>query len=563
MKNQTMKRWLIVLLSAICFLFPACKSEQTLLTLSMTEITLEIGDDYVLRSNNAWTTWTVEDESIVKVDARGRVLALAEGTTKITAKANGQSAECIVRVDKPFIIETESVSFANTQVVAQVGESIALHTTVYKNGVISTEKPTFTTDNPEVATVAEDGVVTTSQAGVAKITATYGMAQAVCSVYVSGGESFLLLNQTSVELKTNETFVLSATLFEDGKSIEGTAKWSVSGNNVTTTSNGEIKGVFVGEAVVKAELNGVAAYCTVKVYQEKEIDSVGAFLSIEDNPYITYKLTKDVDFSGFNWTEKNLVAKLSSALNGNGKKIYNLKRTLASDRIGIFGEITASGSIENLAIYFEEFNYTDTSGAVAIYNYGTISNCFIKIDARAKSTTTAEWLRSGVVYENYGVMENLLVEVNAQNASGATPLFHAFAAKNYSVIRNNLVISSAYATKNVTQEDGTVVKNIYYQLLSGSSDVAHFNGYGYTSTAIIDNAQDKRRGECWIFESEQMLMTLGQGGYAIDGSKGRVPQTQKEDLYITGRTLLNAFNADVWTFTPTQITFFGITLYSA
>lgn len=554
MKNKTIgKLWLLVFIAVILIL-PCCQKAPAI-EASTETITIMIGDDYALIGDDG-ANWTSENEAVAKVDTKGRVIAVSEGETTVTATSEKTIAKWTIKVNKPQTVSTESVCFEQTQAFVNVGESLTLEATVYENGEIVEKFPNFRSENTAIATIDGNGIVTAVSVGEVKIVATYGLATAICTVYVSQDESSLLLAQSALELQVGERFALSVTPDETA------VVWSTTGNNVSVSDEGVITALSAGETVVKATSNGVSAYCLVKVYLEKEINNVNGFLQIADNPYVSYKLTQDIDFSDYAWSQKTLVSKLSSRFDGNGYKLYNLKHTLAGDRLGIFGEITSTGAVENLAVYIDEFAYTDNSGALAVYNYGTLENCYVKIAAQAeKSATTAMLLRSGVVYENYGEMRNLLVDVNATKDTAKTVTFHAFAAKNFGSIENGIVISSASATRDVKSEEGVTVKHIYYQLLSGTSDVAHYNGYGYQTTSTADNAQDKRRENCLIFETSAQLLAFGNGGYAIDGSKGTVPQTETDTLKVTSSDIFTKFDGEKWSFSNTEITFFDKTIY--
>ncbi len=565
MKLRKIVKLLLIPLTLIFLLFPACKNENAVqggaLKLNVESLVLYVGDDYVLRSTSNGTQWESEDSTIVQIDARGRLRALTSGETKVKASANGKTVECTVTVKEKQTFSTETVRFVNSQEVLSVNGTFTLSATVYVNGEETEEIPTYISDNETVATVV-DGVVTAKAAGKAQIKATYGTATAICNVYVYDGNPSLLLNHASIEIAVNETVTLKPSLKESGALLESALVWETNNENVAVSESGEIKGVLPGETIVSVSVDGLVSYCHVKVVRVQEIDNVEAFLSIKDDPYLRYELKKDLDFSNYAWTDKTLVSKLSSTLDGKGKSLLHLKHETAGDRLGIFGKITETGAIKNLAVYIDELAYTDNSGALALYNYGTVQDCYVKVKAAAKTTSSVSLLRNGVVYENYGTMQNLVVDLDVTAQNVKTVTFHAFASKNFAVIKDCIVISPAVATRNVNTGSATV-KNVYYQLLSGTSKVSHYEGYGYANTAVADNAQDTRRENCYIFESAQQLLTLGQGGYAIDGSKGMVPETEKASLQITAKNILDCYDASVWSFNDGQIVFFENVLYGA
>lgn len=567
MNVKQRKTWLCIVLAFVLLLFVGCKDDEEIdasnLALSRTTVNIDVGDTYELLANIDGVAWSSSNEAVATVDDKGRVLGVSAGTAEIYAAAGNARVKCDVAVKGVEVISTYSVQFAAQSKLMKVGETLALTATTYKDGSLSTEKPAFATDNAAVATVAENGTVTANATGVATITASYGTATASCKVYVSDGGLQLLLNETYAEVEVGKQTQLVAKLIKDGVEIAGETVWTAASGNADVTSNGTLTGVFCGETVITAECGGAVAHCRVRVYQTKTLGSVQDFLALADDAYTDYKLVSDVDFSGYEWTGKTLVSRLSSKLDGNGHKIFNIEKTTATDRVGIFGELTATARLENLAVYVDRFFYTDTSGALALVNRGVIENCYVKLQTTAGNTNTAVMFRSGVLWENYGTVKNVMVDVEAKAGGSRTTLFHAFAAKNYGTISDGIVISSATRTRDVTNADETKTKYVTYQLLSGGSDIANLDGLGYQSTSTADNAFDTRRTNCVIFETAENMLTLGAGGYGIDGSAGAVAKEEVDTIKVTERTIFSGFDDEIWSFGTDVVTFHGITLYTA
>ena len=140
--------------------------------------------------------WESSDVNVATVDQNGRVTPLALGTTTITATigggANGESGTCEVSVvdgpvTKLLLDETKLNLYSGDQ--AQIGIA------TLKADVQETGLPVWSSDNDEVATVDQQGLVTAIQSGTANITVTVDNASASCavtvlpSVYVAGYQS--------------------------------------------------------------------------------------------------------------------------------------------------------------------------------------------------------------------------------------------------------------------------------------------------------------------------------------------------------------------------------------
>ena len=111
------------------------------LTLSDKEITIYVGNEYILKTNsNSTLTWTSSDKSIATV-SDGMVVAKAEGTATITAKNSKSSASCKVTVKK---CDT-SVSISHGSATVTAGKTFLAYS--------STSDVTWTSSDTSVATV--------------------------------------------------------------------------------------------------------------------------------------------------------------------------------------------------------------------------------------------------------------------------------------------------------------------------------------------------------------------------------------------------------------------------
>ena len=131
--------------------------------------------------------WESSSENVATVDQNGRVTPLALGTTTITATigggANGDVGTCEVSVvdgpvTKLLLDETKLNLYSGDQ--AQIGIA------TLKADVQETGLPVWSSDNQDVATVDQQGLVTAIDEGIANITVTVDNASASCQVNVAG-----------------------------------------------------------------------------------------------------------------------------------------------------------------------------------------------------------------------------------------------------------------------------------------------------------------------------------------------------------------------------------------
>lgn len=112
--------------------------------------------------------WSSDDYFVAKVDENGVVTAVNYGSAKITATAsNGVKAICSVTV-KDKSVPVESISLNMTETDMEVGESVTLTATVMPENA-SDKSVTWSSDNPEVATVTQEGLVTAMMEGETQI----------------------------------------------------------------------------------------------------------------------------------------------------------------------------------------------------------------------------------------------------------------------------------------------------------------------------------------------------------------------------------------------------------
>ena len=138
-------------------------------TLQMQLMFLE-EDGSVEQNVDHLTTWSTSDESVATVDQNGFVTAIKSGTCRITAAADGMTATCELTVQ----VSIQEIRLNQTEVYLLREET---GTPIQLKAAISPSDPddltlTFTTNNDQVATVDQNGLVTmTGGYGTAIITA--------------------------------------------------------------------------------------------------------------------------------------------------------------------------------------------------------------------------------------------------------------------------------------------------------------------------------------------------------------------------------------------------------
>lgn len=145
------------------------------LSFEQTELELNVGDVHLLEviaspsdAEGYTLQWESSDEAVASVSDDGEVTALSAGTADITVSSGEISATCAVTVKEP-VIPVESVSLDVQQIELGIGETYALQATVLPENATN-KGIKWSSDDSEIATVDESGLVTAVSLGETVIT---------------------------------------------------------------------------------------------------------------------------------------------------------------------------------------------------------------------------------------------------------------------------------------------------------------------------------------------------------------------------------------------------------
>lgn len=255
----------------------------TKVELNKTELTLNVDSEETLtaklepdEATNKAVEWKSDDTSVATVDTSGKVTAVAQGSTTITATAadgSGESATCTVTVNAAETVLVNSVSLDKTNLELTEGDTETLTATVAPDNATD-KNVTWSTSDVSVATVT-DGVVTAVSAGTATITVTAqsdNTKSATCTVTVTAATvpvTGVTLSQTQASLYYNgtpNTLTLTATVVP-ANATDKAVTWTSSNSAVATVdSSGNVTAVAPGTAAITATADGgKTATCLVTV----------------------------------------------------------------------------------------------------------------------------------------------------------------------------------------------------------------------------------------------------------------------------------------------------------
>lgn len=158
----------------------------TSVSLSQSAAKILIGDSFLLMANvqpsnatDKTVVWASSKQSVATVTDGGFVIALAEGTSTITATVGGIQATCIVSVSPKRVT---SIHLDKKRINIAVGDQEAIKATAYPNDAEDVSIRWNSSD--ESIAIVNNGVITAIGKGEANIIASNDSVEAICSVTV-------------------------------------------------------------------------------------------------------------------------------------------------------------------------------------------------------------------------------------------------------------------------------------------------------------------------------------------------------------------------------------------
>ncbi|MBO4465289.1 MAG: Ig domain-containing protein [Bacteroidales bacterium] len=242
----------------------------TSLALNKTSVKLARGETEALEvtikpdnATNKTVTWISQALSVATVSENGTITAVGKGTTLIIAKAEEMQDTCSVQV----IIPVEAIELNQTELQLEEGDDYVFSATIMPNDADDKEI-TWSSSDPSVAIVDQNGAISALNVGSTQITATVGGKSAYCQVVVNTKVipvSSVSLNKNTLCLEKGSSERLLAVVEPDNAS-DRVVVWSSSNGSVASVDQyGTVTALSCGETVVMADAGGKRASCTVTV----------------------------------------------------------------------------------------------------------------------------------------------------------------------------------------------------------------------------------------------------------------------------------------------------------
>ena len=235
------------------------------------QLTASVSDNNDVPIADVEVEWSSDDPAVATVNDEGLVTALANGATLITATSGTATASATVTVMQTAGRIT--VLPAAVTLMA-VGETAQLTASVSDNNdvPITDVEVEWSSDDPAVATVDDEGLVTAAANGTTLITASAGSATATATVTVMQDAAGITVSPDNVAFTAiGQTAQLDAIVIDANNQDIADAKitWSSSDASIATVSNeGIVTAVSNGTTLITANSGNASAEAMITVSQE-------------------------------------------------------------------------------------------------------------------------------------------------------------------------------------------------------------------------------------------------------------------------------------------------------
>lgn len=235
--------------------------------------------------------WTSSNPSVASVDQDGKVKAVSAGTATITAAAGGKSAACEVTVNVPL----KGITINGNQTSIRKGTTTQLSVSFDPEDTTDNKAVSWSSDDPEIASVDQNGLVTAIADGSTTIRAKAGSVEGTYAITVEEVplQSISIKNETTIH--RGETETLQVTYAPENTTDDKTVSWSTSDLTIASVDgNGKVTAVEKGQAVITAKVGEKQAVCTVTVDAPlKSIVPTNSTLELVKNQKATITYTFD------------------------------------------------------------------------------------------------------------------------------------------------------------------------------------------------------------------------------------------------------------------------------
>ena len=399
--------------------------DETQINIGVGETTTASATIYPDNTTNKTITWIVLNPTIASVSSSGVITGIAAGTTTLYAQTyNGLQATCQLVVTQD-VVPAISISLSSS-LYLNIDSSYTLLPVF--NPINTTNKTvTWTSANPNIATVSNLGKVLGISAGTTTLTATTnnGKVANISVTILPLFASEVILSPSDLSIYLNESRDLDVSILPV-KTTDKSVTWTSSNSQVVSVVNGKITGLAIGTATVTAKTtNGITDACVITVNPilatDVTLNISNVALMVSDTYQLQATLVpSNVTDPNITWTSSNpLIAVVSPSglVSGIGVGVVTITATTSNNKsvsatftISIHNDAPTVSDIPNQKIkkgnsfvsfdlnnYFEDDNTVSTNMLWSANAGGALS---LNITSKGIVTvyiTDPNWLGSEIV----------------------------------------------------------------------------------------------------------------------------------------------------------------------
>lgn len=590
-----------------CTVTVTASTEKLSVALSQTSLDLKIGEERTVVATatqggnvvQATFTWSSEDDSVATV-TNGEIAAVAIGETRIavTAAFGGEETTAYiavtVKLDAEIELSADSFSLSVLALCDDDMQTATAGATLYYQGAAQSGISfTYTSDDEDVFTVDQEGVLTAVGAGDATLTVSTVFMEseitAECDVEVVttnnvefevdfGDYDTAMLNEAMGEYDLTQQISASVTPWDESLNVEWVSSdnmiASVEYDGLTATVEAE-EGCLGGEAIISLYVEGIeVGYVVIGVYFPISTEQDIIDINNSDQALTSwYLMTNDIrlenvyEFSLVTRNENETWGKtFGGVFDGNGYTISNFRmgdvlETEASANgtwnMGIIGYNT--GVVRNLRVETEPYSWINpnngieyttslrtASGAVVAYNEGIVENCIAVVDlTNAEQATRPGGGIVGTMGEN-GILRDCYVEVNSigtiipdhaatQNNQGGAFLgaFYSGTLENCWGLKvdNALIQPVGYDEGSSGEQIGNVLVTSKADLIAAGFGAETFDGEVW-NIAVDGDDYTVQLNKGFRFKLDQGAVTCTVGAYTAMVSKAVTGYNNTQEIEL-------------------------------
>lgn len=268
--DPTIKLWLYPTSAALAYAQDSSNKYEIIRLMNREDsLKMSIGDVVSLYPNDVIDfvaedmIWFSQDENVATVDSKGNVTAVNSGDTIVSVTTATGSVSCAIKVfryvDSDIPVTDLSMALFST---LQLSPS-----DLFGQEYSSSKVYSYTSSNPQIASVDENGLITAHISGTADITVT-GLSEEkiICHLTVRTPVGEIDADVTSFALLTTETYQLNCVIAPFDAYDQRLIYHSSNPDVLTVSSTGLIKAKGVGHSdIIISAADGQGASTTVSV----------------------------------------------------------------------------------------------------------------------------------------------------------------------------------------------------------------------------------------------------------------------------------------------------------